>query len=163
MILVISALASSRDGAQQLTSALNEPVKICPSLVEAIGELQSREFSAVVFDQLLLDAEPEVGNTVLKLIDGAVAVYVNFALSGQSRLLRELRSATERRKREALASRTEAQRALRHDLKNTATALLLSCEAALQVPELPAGAICKMQDVRTLAQEMTSQLEEAAS
>ena len=55
--------------------------------------------------------------------------------------------------------RQEVQQTLRNELKDTVTALLLSCEMALQVPNLPAAAEIKMVSVRDLAQEVRVKLE----
>jgi hypothetical protein len=57
---------------------------------------RSHEFSTVVMDQLLLDAEPEDVDTILKQMGTAVPVYSNFALSRIERVSRELRSALHR-------------------------------------------------------------------
>jgi hypothetical protein len=120
--------------------------------------IEGKEFSAVVFDLLLLDAQPEEGETVLKHLGSAAPVYLNFAITGTARAARELRWALQRRKREVLAAKDEAQQALRHELKDTLTALLLSCQMAMQVPELPAQAETKMQAVESLAREVSAKL-----
>ena len=158
MILVISSLIKSQESARVLQDVMNETVKVCATHAEAIAELQVHEFSAVVFDQLLLDAEPDDGETVVKHLGTAVPLYLNFAISSSARVVRELRSALKRRQREILAAKRDAEQALRHELKDTVTALLLSCEMALQVPDLPPPAESKMQAVEALAREMSGKL-----
>jgi hypothetical protein len=112
----------------------------------------------VVFDLLLLDAQPDESETVLKHLGSAVPVYLNFAITGTARAAREVRWALQRRKREVLAAKNEAQQTLHHELNDTLTALLLSCQMALQVPELPAQAETKMQAVEALAREVSVKL-----
>jgi len=163
MILLITCIAKAQECAQALQEATREPVTVCTSLQEAIRQLQGKEFSAVVFDLLLLDAQADEGETVLKHLGSAVPVYLNFAIAGTVRVVRELRSALQRRKREMLAAKADAEQALRHELKDTITALLLSCEMALQVPELPSQATTKMQAVEALAKEIGAKLGEAVS
>ena len=158
MILLISCVAKAQDCAQTLQEATHEPVIVCASLQEAITQLKEKEFSAVVFDLLLLDAQPDEGETVLKHMGSAVPVYLNFAITGTTRAAREVRWALQRRKREVLAAKSEAQQGLRHELNDTLTALLLSCQMALQVPELPAQAETKMQAVEALAREVSVKL-----
>jgi hypothetical protein len=106
----------------------------------------------------LLDAQPDEGETLLKHLGSAVPVYLNFAITGTARAAREVRWALQRRKREVLAAKNDAQRALHHELNDTLTALLLSCEMALQAPQLPAQAETKMQAVEVLAQELSAKL-----
>ena len=52
----------------------------------------------------------------------------------------------------------EAEQTLRSELKDTITALLLSCELALDVPNLPLFAETKMRAVDALAKEMRTKL-----
>ncbi len=112
----------------------------------------------MVIDQLLLDAEPEGGETVLKHLGSAVPVYLNFAMNGIERAVRELRSALQRRQREVLLARQEAQQALRSELKDKVTALLVSCEMSLQAENLPATAETRMNAVYALAQQVREKL-----
>ncbi len=158
MILLISSLDKTQNLAQALQEATSEPVQVCRAFAEAMAQLQAQEFSAVVLDQLLLDADPDGGETAHKHFGSAVPVYVNFAVNGTARVIGELRSALQRRQREILAARRDAEHALRHELSDTVTALLLSCELALQVPDLPASAETKMQAVDALAKEMSAKL-----
>jgi hypothetical protein len=158
MILLITSLAKAQDCAKALQETTAEPVQVAATLLEAVAQLQAREFSAVVLDQLLLDAEPDDAETIFKNIGIAVPVFTNFAISGIDRISRELRSALHRRKRELRAARQEAEQALRSELKDTVTALLLSCELALGVPNLPSLAEAKMRAVDALAKEMRAKL-----
>jgi len=158
MILLISSLARVQDLAQALQEETQEPVQVCVTFAEAMAALQAREFSAVILDQLLLDGDPDGGETARKHFGSAIPVYVNFAVNGSARLVRELRSALQRRQRDIAAARKDAQHALRHELNDTVTALLLSCELALQVPDLPASAESKMQQVDALAKEVSAKL-----
>ena len=158
MILLISSLAKAQDLALALQEATSEPVQVCRGFAEVVARLQAQEFSAVILDQLVLDADPDGGETARKHFGNAVPVYVNFAVTGTARVVRELRLALQRRQREILAARADAEHALRHELSDTVTALLLSCELALQVPDLPASAEAKMQTVDALAKEMRAKL-----
>src|ERR1700689_512314 len=119
MILLITALAKAQDCAAALQEVTAEPVQVAARLHEAVAQLQAHEFSAVILDQLLLDAEPGDVETIFKHIGPAVPVYSNFAISGIERVSRELRSAVHRRKRELLVARREAEQDLRSELKGT--------------------------------------------
>jgi len=158
MILLISFLTKAENCAAALQEAIAEPVRVAASLQDAVTQLKAQEFSAVILDQLLLDAEPEDVETVVKHIGTAVPVFSNFAVSGMERISRELSAALHRRKRESLIAKQEAQQALRRELRDSITALLISCEMALDVPNLPAPAETKMRAVDALAREMRTKL-----
>lgn len=57
-----------------------------------------------------------------------------------------------------LIARQGAEQKLRNELKDTVTALLLSCEMALQVPTLPSAAEIKLRAVDTLARAMREKI-----
>jgi DNA-binding NtrC family response regulator len=158
MILLLSSFDKAIACAQALEEAGHEPVELCRSIREAIEKLQAQEYSAVIFDQLLLDGELGEDQAVFKHLGSAVPVYVNFAIAGISRVVREFRSALHRRKRELEAAKKDAAQALRQELNDTVTALLLSCEMALKTPELPQKAESKMHDVEALAREVSAKL-----
>jgi len=162
MILLITPLAKVQDCALAIEEATSEAVRVCSTPHLAIAELQAQTFTAVVFDQLLLDAEHDEGETVLKHLGSAVPVYLNFAVSGTARVIRELKSALQRRGRDVLAARRDAEQSLRHELRDAATAALLSCQMALQVPNLPPLAEDKMQVAVALVREMSMKLGGAA-
>jgi len=48
----------------------------------AVSNLRSQEYSAVVIDQLLPDAEPDESDQILQHLGTAIPVYVNCAISG---------------------------------------------------------------------------------
>jgi len=158
MILLITSLAKAQDCAKALQGTTAEPVQVAATLREAVAQLQAHEFSAVILDLLLLDAEPDDVETILKHMGTAVPVFSNFAISGIERVSRELRSALHRRNRESLLARQQAEQALRSELKDTITALLISCEMALDVPNLPLFAETKMRAVDALAKQMRAKL-----
>jgi hypothetical protein len=96
---------------------------------------------------------------VLEHIGTAIPVHVNFAISSMDRVVRDLRAALHRHKKEVLLVRREVQQAIQNELKDTVTAILLSCEMALQVPNLPGSAEVKMRSVRDLAQDVRVKLD----
>jgi hypothetical protein len=161
MLLVITPFAKARgcvDAIQQVTS---EETHLAATSSQALARLRAQEYVAVLIDQAFLETEPVESDMVLEHIGAAVPVHVNFAINGTDRVARELRIALRRHKQQSLQIRQEAQQALRNDLKGTVTALLLSCEMALRVPNLPIGAETRIRAVHELAREMRSKLEGA--
>ncbi len=159
MILLITPLARAPDCAKALHEATREPAQTAATLRQAATQLRTQEYSVVVIDQSLLESEPDESEVVLQQIGMAIPVYVNFAISGMERVVREVRAALQRRQKEVLLARKGTEQALRNELKGTVTALLLSCEMALRVPNLQAAAQVKMRAVHELAQEMRAKLE----
>jgi hypothetical protein len=154
MILLITPSARAPECVQAIQQATSENVQIASTLQVAGAQLRNQEYSAVVIDQSLVEAEPDEGDVVMQHLGTAVALHINFAISGLERVIRELRAALNRRKRESIAARREAQQVLQSELKGTITALLLSCEMALGTPNLPLTAESKLRAVYELAREM---------
>jgi hypothetical protein len=158
MILLMTTSPKAQDCAAAITQATSEPVKIAATLGQAATLLKADEFAALVVDQQLQDADPDETERVLLHIGMATPVYMNLAISGIDRVIREVRIALHRRKREELIARQGAEQKLRNELKDTVTALLLSCELALQVPTLPSAATAKLRTVEALAHEMRDRI-----
>jgi hypothetical protein len=158
MILLITPSARAQECAEALQQATSETTHVASTLQEAVMQLRAQEYSAVVVDQSLLDAEPDASEMVLQHIGMAMPVHVNFAISGIERVVRELRAALCRHKREAIVARQAAEQALRSELRGTLTALLLSCELALQAPNLPGVAEAKIRTAYDLAREIRAKI-----
>jgi hypothetical protein len=88
---------------------------LAQNLQEAATRLREQTYSAAVIDQFLLEAEPEESDQVLEHFGTAFPVYVNFALTGMERLLREVCSALHRRKREESAARRAVAEQMQSD------------------------------------------------
>lgn len=158
MILLITPAARAPECAQALEAATSEVIHVASTLRQAGAQLRANEYLAVIVDQSLVEAEPDESELVLGHAGTAIPVYVNFAISGIERVVRELRSTLYRRKREDVVARQSAEQSLRNELKDSLTALLLSSEMALAVPELPAVAATRMRAVQELAQELRNKL-----
>ena len=65
--------------------------------------------------------------------------------------MREIRTALSRRQREEQVARQSAEQAMWSELKESVTALLLSCDLALSVPGVPAPAADKLRAMHDLA------------
>jgi len=154
MILLISPYVKVQDSVRALMREASEPVHVAASFRQALVLLRAQEYSAVVFDQALLDTEADESDAALGHLGAAIPVYLNFAICGPQRVVKELHVALQRRKREEAVARDAAQLALRNELKGSVTAMLLSCEMALRAPDLPGEAESKLRAVYDLALEM---------
>jgi hypothetical protein len=80
----------------------------------------------------------------------AFRLYLNFAISGMERLVREVRSALHRRKREETQARRAVEQQFRSEMCESLTSMLLSCELAMSVPGVPGPAAEKIRAVDDL-------------
>src|ERR1700688_1899553 len=121
------------------------------SLQEAATRLREQTYSAVVIDQFLLETDPAESDQMIEHLGTAFPIYLNFAVTGMERLVREVRSALHRRKREEGAARRAVADQMHSEMRETLTAMLLSCELAMSVPEVPDHAVEKIRAIDTLA------------
>jgi hypothetical protein len=75
------------------------------------------------------------------------------------RLVREVRSALNRRKREENAARRAVAEQLHSEMSEALTTMLLSCELAMSVPDVPATAAEKIRTIDHLARKLRLRLE----
>jgi hypothetical protein len=159
MLLVITPSAKALGSVQAIQQVTSEETHVVATSSQALAQLRAREYVAVLIDQAFMETEPVESDLVLEHIGTAVPVHVNFAINGMDRVARELRAALRRHEKQVLRARQEVKQTLRNELKSTITALLLSCEMALQIPDLQSGAESRMRTVHELAQEMRLKLE----
>lgn len=158
MILLITPSTRRQECARALQATTMLPTDAASSLQMAVGRLREREYSAVVIDQCLMEAEPDEGQRMLQHLGSAFPVYVNCAISGIDRVVREVRSALSRRVREQEIARSSAARAIRSELTESLTAILLSCDLVLASTEIPAAVVSKIQTIHDLATRMRGKL-----
>lgn len=158
MLLVITPSGKAQACAETIQEVTSEETHVAATLSQAMAQLRAREYVAVLIDRAFVETEPVESDMVLEHIGTAIPVQVNFAINGIDRVVRELRAALQRHKKEILLVRQEVRQILRNELKSTATALLLSCELALQVPHLTDAAEVKMRAVHELAQQLCVRL-----
>jgi hypothetical protein len=158
MILLITPSARGSECASALEVAAAQSVHYAPSLQEAALRLRSQEYDAVVLDQPLLDADTEQGEIVLQHVGTAIPIYVNCAISGKERIVREVLAALRRWKHVKDIARKAAQQGLLAQLREPLTAMLLECELLLSVPNT-ASTQDKIRTLERLAREIAERLE----
>ena len=159
MILLITPQSRGPEFAESLYSATSQQTHWAKNLQEAVTHLREQIYSAAVIDQFLLETEPEESDQVLEHLGTAFPVYINFAVTGMDRLLREVRSALHRRKREETSARRAIAEQMHSEMRETLTIMLLSCELAMAVPEVPGPAAEKIRAIDNLARELRLRLE----
>ncbi len=159
MILLITASARGQQCADSLQAATGEETHWAQNLQEAATRLREQTYTAAVIDQFLIETEPEESEQMIEHLGTAFPVYINFAVTGMERLVREVRSALHRRKREETAARRAVLEQIRYEMRETLTALLLSCELAMSVPDVPVPAVERIRSIDNLARELRLRLQ----
>jgi hypothetical protein len=161
MILLITPSARGQECADALQLATGDQTHWAHILQEAATRLREQNYSAVIIDQFLLETEPEESDRMLEHLGTAFPVYINFAVTGMERLVREVRSALHRRQREETSARRAVEEQMRSEMRETLTVMLLSCELAMAVPGVPVPAVEKIRAIDNLARELRVQLNAA--
>jgi hypothetical protein len=141
-----------------LTAETSQETHWAQSLQAAATHLREETYAVAVIDQLLLETEPEESDQMIEHLGHAFPVYINFAVTGMERLLREVRLALHRRKREENAAVRTVVEQLNSEMREL-TAVMLSCELAMAVPDVPTPAAEKIQAIDNLARAMRLRLE----
>jgi hypothetical protein len=158
MILLITSSVRGQECSATIKEATGEETHWAENLQQALARLREQTYTAVVLDQFLLENEPGESDQVLEHLGTAFPVYLNFAVSAMERLLREVRSALHRRKREETQARRSVEQQVRSEVCETLTAMLLSCELAMAVPEVPGPVAEKIRIIDNLARDMRTRL-----
>jgi hypothetical protein len=158
MILLIWSSERAQDCAHAIEKTFQQPVKVVSTLQQAAKTLQAEEFSAVLVDQWITEAESGQADYLIHHLGGAIPVFVNFGISGIERILRELRAAFNRRSRETVLAQKNARVVLWNSLKDDVTALLLCCGVILDDAALDRGVAVRVKTIETVATRIKEKL-----
>ena len=136
-VLVVSALNGAENCAAAIMQQLGADAEIVPGRREALDALRTGSYSAVIVDDALAEGDPRGAELLWKMAGLAIPIQVNFALTGPTRLVRDLRAALSRREQDRDAAQRAALRAVEAELRNTVSGLLLHSQLALR--ESPAN------------------------
>jgi signal transduction histidine kinase len=159
--LLMTAAEGLESSVAELRSRLGLEVEIASSRRAALQALGQREFSALILDQALAEADPEGADLLWRQAGLAVPVQVNLALSSPARVIREVRAALVRREQEMALSMRAAAAAVDSEIKNAVTGLLLQSQLAREAADLPPEAQARLEIVIELARELRRKLEVA--
>jgi hypothetical protein len=159
MILLVTPSQRRNECGIALEQAIGEAVEVCESVRKASSLLRNHEYSSVVLDDPMVEAEGEALESMLNNLGLAVPVYVNLAISNADRVARELRLAQRRNRESRLIAIRAAESQLRSEIRDAVTGILLSAELAMRTPEVPADALEKLTSVCQLASTIRARLE----
>lgn len=159
MILLITSSSRGPEYAVALENAIGEEAEIATTTKRALAQLRNGEYSAMLIDEAFVESEPDAIDMLLRHAGMAVPVYVNLAVSGPQRVIRDMKVTLRRQEESRMIAIRAAESLLRTELRGAVTGILLSTELALRTPDLPIDAADKMRSVCQLASEIRSRLE----
>jgi hypothetical protein len=133
-------------------------VEVAEGRKTALAALRRKEFSAIVLDDTLAECDPAAAEAIWEHSGLAIPLQLSFALSGATRIVRDIRAALHRRDREQMLARRAAAAAIETELKTTVAGLLLHSQLALSGSELTSPIADKLRMVADLAGNLRNQL-----
>lgn len=157
-VLLVTAMSGAEHCASSIGHQLGLTVELAQNRRTALAALRRREYSVLVLDESIVEADPAGTEVLWQQAGLAVPIQVNLGISGCNRVLREVRAALQRREREqSLALRAAAQ-IMEGEVNTTLTGLLLQTQLVLDEPTLPPSAAVKLRQVAELARALRDQL-----
>ncbi len=160
--LIITGTSGAEECAASLRKQLGLQVDIAGDRREGVAALRRREYLVVVVDEPVAEASPEAADLLWKQAGLAIPLQINFAISGTHRIIREVRSALQRRETEQHLAMRAAAAALENEMRDAVTGLLLHAQLALTEPLISASLTAKLQTVSSLAGDLRVRLERSA-
>jgi hypothetical protein len=160
-ILIVSPMADATQVALSLSTALACPVKVAAGHRAGVTELRHRDYSVVVVDDCMAEANPAATEVLWQSLGMAVPVQINFAFHGGPRLTREVKAAIARGEQQQVLALRAAASLLENELKSTVTGLLLQSQLALAEPQISPKLAGKLELVAELAGNLRRRLERA--
>jgi DNA-binding NtrC family response regulator len=157
-ILMVTGIEGARNCANIVAKQLGMEVEVAEGRKAALAALRRREFAAVVVDETMAECDPSAAEAIWEHAGLAIPLQISFALSGATRLIREIRAGLQRREREQMLARRAAVAAIETELKSTLAGLLLNSQLALNGSEMPPLAAEKLRVVADLAGSLRQQL-----
>ena len=157
-VLIIATIDGAENCARVIAEQISARVEVATSRRAGLLALRREEFGVVVVEANLVEADPEWADALWASAGLAMPVQVNFALSGASRLAREVKAALQRREGEQAIARRQVATEMENELKSSVTGLLLESELALREPAVPASLEPKLRHLVELAGTLRERL-----
>ncbi|MGO8718256.1 MAG: hypothetical protein ACLQMO_03425 [Acidobacteriaceae bacterium] len=158
IVLLVTATSGAENCAAAIGRQLGLTVEVAADRRTALAALRRREYSVMVLDESLVEADPAGAEVLWQQAGLAVPIQVNLGISGCNRVLREVRAALQRRERELSLAMRAATQAMEGEMNTTITGLLLQTQLALDEPALPPATVVKLRQVVELASVLRNQL-----
>jgi hypothetical protein len=157
-ILMVTGIEGAANCAAVLAAQLGMDVDVAQGRRDALNALRRKEYRAVVIDETLAECDPAAADKICEYAGLAIPLQINFALSGAARLVREIRSALNRRQREQTLASRAAAAAIETQIKSTVAGLLLQSQLALNESAVPSTIADRLRLVADLACSLRQRL-----
>jgi hypothetical protein len=157
-VLMVTPLEGVENTAAALAEKLGMAVDLASTRATALRLLNRRNYTAVILDQMLAEADPEGAELIWKSAGLAIPIPLSFALAGADRVEREVRAALARRRKETQLATAAAAAALDGELKNAVTGLLLESQLALAESDLSPRLADRLQTLAAIAVRLRERL-----
>ncbi|GGH16768.1 hypothetical protein [Silvibacterium dinghuense] len=159
-VLLITAIEGAESCAAVLARQFQLEVETVSTRRAALHALRRREYALVILDESLLDPSEDGMDTLLRGTGTALAIEINFAISGCGRLVREVRAALDRRQREQELALRAAGEAIESELRELVAGLLLQSQLAAAEPSAPAALAERLRTIVELSRRLGRRLTE---
>jgi hypothetical protein len=159
---MVTSIAGAENCAASLARQLGFAVEIAASRKAGLAALRRHEYSCVIVDDTIAEADPDGAELLWKHSGLAVPLQINFAIAGSARLAREVRAALARREQEQALAMRAAASSMESELKSTITGLLLQSQLALADPQATPQLTVKLKMMVELAGTLRARLERDA-
>jgi hypothetical protein len=136
-VLLVAAVRGAEACATAIMQQMGIAVEIATGRNEALDALRRQSYAAVIVEEGLAEGDPRGAELLWKMAGFAIPMQVNFAVTGSTRLVRDLRAALTRRDQEHASAERAALTAVESDLRSTVSGLVLHTQLALK--ETPAS------------------------
>ena len=157
-ILFVTGMEGARNCADVIGKQLDMEVVVAEGRKAALVLLRQREFAVVVLDETVAGCDPAAAEAIWERAGLAIPLEINFALSGASRLVREIRAALHRREREQKLARRAAAEEVESQVKTTVAGLLLQSQLALSTSDAASPVTERLKLLASLAGDLRRQL-----
>jgi hypothetical protein len=162
-VLLVTAAQMAQTCAEDIAAALDCTVELAESRKSAIALLRRQEFSAVVVDDALAEADLAGADQLFSAAGMAVPMQVNFAISSSARVIRELRAALYRRQADEARARTAVESNLQAELGSALTGMVLELDLLRSGQDFPPAFRNRLVQLTNLTTELRRKLVPAMS
>lgn len=131
-VLLVTEMEGVENFASALGSMLGCTVEAAGTRRAGLLAVRRREFGVVLVEDSLAERDSEWADQMWAAAGLAMPMRINFAISGVTRLTREVRNALSRRDGEQAMVKRAVAAALENEFRGSVTGLLLQSELALQ-------------------------------